>query len=73
MASTDDLVAAKRKVSAVVLKVPGVAGVGLPKQGITVYLEADSPELRSHLALLIDRLDLTVPVSFEVSGKPRRF
>ena len=69
MASTHDLNALKSRVSATVLKLPGVAGVGLPERGLTVYLESDSPEVRERVAGAIDNLKLPVDVHWEVTGK----
>jgi hypothetical protein len=50
-----------------------VAGVGLPDRGVTIYLEDNSPELRLRLTEVVDKLELSVPINFEVSGKFGRF
>jgi len=59
----------KRKVSSAVLKIPGVSGVGLPAQGLTIYLEKDSPEVRAAVNRALEALDVRAPVHWEVSGK----
>jgi hypothetical protein len=60
----------KRRVSSAVLsKVAGVSGVGLPAQGITVYLEADDDAVRAAVQKAVAPLDLPVPVNFSVAGK----
>jgi len=73
MPSPDDLTSAKSRVSAAILKLPGVAGVGLPARGVTVYLENDTPELRTRIADAIGTLKPPVEVHWEVSGKFGRF
>ena len=63
----------KNQVSAAVLKkVKGVSGVGLPAQGITIYLEADTPEIRAAVAKAVEPLKLTVPLHWLVTGKFER-
>lgn len=63
----------KNKVSAALLKkVKGVAGVGLPEKGIAVYLEEDTPEIRSAVAKAVEPLGLPLPIHFEVTGKFER-
>lgn len=63
----------KRRVSAAVLgKVSGVSGVGLPAQGITVYLEADDDSVRMAVRKAIEPLQLPVPLHFSVAGKFER-
>jgi hypothetical protein len=73
MPTPDALSSAKSRVSAAVLKLPGVAGVGLPERGVTVYLESDAPDLRSRVSQVVDSLKLPVSVHWEVSGKFGRF
>lgn len=73
MPSSDDLKAAKSRLSSAVLRLPGVAGVGVPAQGVTVYLESDSPEIRTRIADVVDTLHLPVAVHWQVSGKFGRF
>jgi hypothetical protein len=63
-----DLKAVKRRVSDAVLKIPGVSGVGLPDEGLTIYLEADSSELRERVMRSIEPLNLSVPVHWHVTG-----
>ena len=68
-----DLSELKSQVSAAVLKkVKGVSGVGLPTQGITIYLEEDTPEIRSAVAKAIEPLKLTAPLHWMVTGKFER-
>jgi hypothetical protein len=63
----------KNQVSAAVLKnVKGVSGVGLPAQGITIYVEADTPEIRDEVAKAVKPLKLTVPLHWVVTGKFKR-
>ncbi|MDA1095200.1 MAG: hypothetical protein O3A25_18330 [Acidobacteria bacterium] len=63
----------KRRVSAAVLgKVTGVSGVGLPAQCITVYLEADDDAVRTAVQKAVTPLKLPVPVHFSVAGKFER-
>jgi len=70
MTSPGDLVELKSQVSAAILKkVPGVTGVGLPAQGITIYLEADTAEIRAAVQKAIEPLKLAVPVHWQVTGK----
>jgi hypothetical protein len=70
MTSPGDLAELKSQVSAAILKkVPGVTGVGLPAQGITIYLEADTAEIRAAVQKAIEPLKLAVPVHWQVTGK----
>ena len=63
----------KKQVSAAVLKkVKGVSGVGLPAQGITIYLEAETPEIRAAVAKAVEPLKLAVPLHWLVTGKFER-
>lgn len=71
--SSDDHRAAKDRVSAAVLKLPGVSGVGLPARGLTIYLEDDSAELRDRVSAAVAKLKLPVPVHWEVTGKFGKF
>jgi hypothetical protein len=73
MPPPDDLKSVKSRLSAAVLKLPGVAGVGLPARGVTVYLEDDTPELRARVADAVSSLKLPVAVHWEVSGKFGQF
>ncbi|MCC6539234.1 MAG: hypothetical protein IT162_16905 [Bryobacterales bacterium] len=68
--SPAELAGWKRRVSAAVLgKVAGVSGVGLPAEGITVYLEADDDRIRAAVRKAVEPLGLPAPVHFMVSGK----
>jgi hypothetical protein len=72
MKSSSDLKAAKRQVSDAVLKIPGVTGVGLPDEGLTIYVESESPELRQRVMRSLEPLNLSVPIHWEVTGSFRR-
>jgi len=71
--SSDDHRAIKDKVSAAVLKLPGVSGVGMPARGLTIYLEDDSAELRGRVAAAVEKLKVPVTVHWEVTGKFGKF
>ena len=63
----------KNQVSAAVLKkVKGASGVGLPAQGITIYVEEDTPEIRAAVAKAVKPLQLAVPLHWLVTGKFER-
>ena len=71
--TTPDLAKLKGRVSNALLgKVSGVTGVGLPAQGITIYLEADTPEIRAAVEKAIEPLRLPVHVHWRVTGKFQR-
>ena len=71
--TTPDLAKLKGRVSDALLgKVSGVTGVGLPAQGITIYLEADTPEIRAEVEKAIEPLRLPVHVHWQVTGKFQR-
>ena len=68
-----DLPELKSQVSAALLKkVKGVSGVGLPAQGITIYLEADTAEVRAAVTKAVEPLHLTVPLHWRVTGEFER-
>lgn len=68
-----DLSELKSRVSAALLKkVKGVSGVGLPAQGITVYLEEDTAEVRAAVAKAVEPLRLPEPLHWAVTGKFER-
>lgn len=73
MSSADDMKAIKNRVSAALLKLPGVAGVGLPARGLTVYLENESFDVRAGVASALKKLDLPVDVHWEITGKFGKF
>lgn len=72
MKSPPDLRAVKRKVSEAVLKIPGVSGVGLPEQGLTIYLAQESVEVRERVKRSLEPLKLKVPIHWQVSGEFER-
>ncbi len=71
MPSENSPVDLKKKLSRAVLSLPGVAGVGLPAQGLTVYLTEDSTESRARVLTAVGLLNLPRPVRFEISGPLR--
>jgi hypothetical protein len=52
-------------------EVPGVTGVGVQLEGLTVYLDQDSEQLRGRVTQIMKARGLTTPVHFEVSGRFR--
>lgn len=72
MATAEELSEAKRRVSASILRLPGVAGVGLSADCVRVYLEDASPALRARVGEAVDALKLNVPVDFQPTGKFNR-
>jgi hypothetical protein len=69
MSSDPVLTKTKRLVSKAVLTIDGVSGVGLPAQGLTIYLEKDEPGVRKRVAIALAKLRLTTPVRWEVTGR----
>ena len=68
-----DLRELKNQVSDALLKrVKGVSGVGLHKQGLTIYLEADTAEVRAAVAKALEPLKVSVPLRWQVTGKFER-
>jgi hypothetical protein len=64
------LLALKRRVSTALLgKVAGVSGVGLPAEGVTIYLEADDAAVRAAVSKALEPLRLKVGLHFAVTGK----
>lgn len=73
MRPPEELGEIKNRVSAALLKkVKGVSGVGLPAQGITIYLEADTVEIRAAAVKAMEPLKLAVPIHWLVTGKFER-
>ena len=58
----------KKLLSRAVLSMPGVSGVGLPEQGLTVYLADGSADSRSRVQAAVLALKLPVAVHLEVTG-----
>lgn len=70
---SDELPKLKERVSkALLARVAGVVGVGLPEQRLTVYLESDSPEVRAAVTRALAPLKLAAAVAFEEIGKITR-
>ena len=73
MISSRDLVDIKSQISAAVLKkVPGVTGVGLHAQGITIYVKEDTEEIRATVQKAIASLNLKVQLNWQVTGEFKR-
>jgi len=61
--------ALKRKVSSQILQLPGVSGIGVPKGQLTVYLEADSDDIRNRVREVLKTVSPEADVVFLVTGK----
>lgn len=61
----------KKRLSRAVLSMPGVAAVGVPEQGLTVYLADGSAEARERVSAAVQALKLPVTVRFEITGSLR--
>jgi hypothetical protein len=68
MPNVDDIRQVKRAISSKLLGVSGVAGVGLPGGVLTVYLECESPALRSQITQMVKELAPDTKVEFLVTG-----
>ena len=68
MSSQSGLAEIKQQVFAKIGKIPGVAGVGLPEQGLTIYLESDSTEVRAAAEEALSGLHAGVPIHWQVAG-----
>jgi hypothetical protein len=51
------------------LQLPGVSGIGVPKGQLTVYLEADSDDLRNRVREVLKTVSPEADVVFLVTGK----
>ncbi len=69
MSSDPVLTKTKRLVSKAVLTIDGVSGVGLPAQGLTIYLDKDEPGVRQRVTKALVKLRLTTPIHWEVTGR----
>ena len=58
----------KRRVSPMLLSVPGVSGVGVSGGQLRVYLESESPALRKRVAGVVEGLVKEGDITFEVVG-----
>jgi len=56
-------------VSAQILQLPGVSGIGVPKGQLTVYLEADSDDIRNRVREVLKTVSPEADVVFLVTGK----
>lgn len=68
MPKVDDLRELKRVVSARLLGMPGVAGVGVPKGTLTIYLAYDSAGLRKEITRLVQDVAPNLEPDFLVTG-----
>jgi hypothetical protein len=69
MSSQPELAEIKRQVFTAINKISGVAGVGIPAQGLTIYLETESPEVRAAVERALAPLNVPVPIHWQVTGK----
>jgi len=68
MASAAELREIKRRLSDLILRIPGVSGLGLPRNTLTVYLEEDSATARQAVAELVENEAPGTPVAYMVTG-----
>ena len=64
-----DTRALKRKVSSQILQLPGVSGIGVPKGQLTVYLAADSEDVKERVREVLKTVSPETDVVFLVTGK----
>jgi len=62
----------KGRVSARLLSLPGVSGVGISGGTLVVYLEVDDPGARALALRIVAEEDAEAPVSFAVTGAFRK-
>ncbi len=62
----------KGRVSARLLSLPGISGVGISGGSLVVYLEADDPDARAGALRIVAEEDPEAPVSFAVTGAFRK-
>jgi hypothetical protein len=68
MPTADELRSVKRRVSPLLLRIPGVSGVGTPGGTLTVYLAEDSERTRREASAVLERAAPGVPVCYVVTG-----
>jgi len=51
------------------MKIAGVSGVGMPEQGITVYLEKDTPAVRQRVNDALCKAGIEGQVHFAETGR----
>ena len=51
------------------MQVPGVSGIGVPKGRLTVYLEADSEDVRNRVREVLKTVSPEADIVFLVTGK----
>lgn len=69
MPSAPDSAALKRLLAPTLLRVPGVAGIGLPGGRLTVYLESDSADVRHRVEEAVSRVAPQARIRYEVTGR----
>jgi hypothetical protein len=67
--TSSDPRALKRKISSQILQLPGVSGIGVPKGQLTVYLEADSEDVKERVREVLKTVSPDADVVFLVIGK----
>ena len=72
MADGSRLSRLKGRVSARLLSLPGVSGVGISGGALVVYLVVDDPDARARALRIVAEEDAEAPVSFTVSGAFRK-
>lgn len=69
MPGAAELQAIKRRLSIPILRIPGVSGLGLPRNVLTVYLAEDSEATRKAVADLVEREAPGTPIAYVVTGQ----
>ena len=68
---TNELLNVKKRLSAGLLNIGGVSGVGISGGTIAVYLETDSEAVRQEVKKVVAAEAENVPVTYVVTGKFR--
>jgi hypothetical protein len=61
----------KQLVSPRLLEIPGVSGVGVPGDILTVYLERDSDQVRRKVRAVVNTVAPSADIAFSVTGRFR--
>ena len=69
MASTEELLAAKKNVTADLMARAAVAGVGISGGKLCVYLATDTPDVRADVQGALERLAPGIETTIAPSGK----
>lgn len=67
-----ELQSLKRRLSPLLLRIPGVSGVGIPGGTLTVYLTDDSAQVRDTVSAVLRREAPGAMVDYVVTGPFRR-